>query len=319
MTRRLLAIQAQNPRGARLAIRARTRGVSAADVDRALTDERSLVITWLHRGTLHLVASEDYPWLQALTTPPLVTGNARRLAQEGVPPAMAERAVAVVARSLADEGPLTREALRERLLTAEITVAGQALVHILFRAAIEGIAVRGPMVGAQHAYVLVRDWLPDDGPAAVNRDAALAELARRYLAGHGPADERDLARWAGLPLRDARTGLTAIADELRDEPGGRVDLRRRARIGRLAPPRLLGAFDPVLMGWCSRSLVLGEHDARVVTGGLFRGFAMVDGHGVAVWRLEGSDVTIEPYVDVSEADARALRDDAVAVTTFLGR
>lgn len=319
VTRRLLAIQAQDPRGARLAIRARTRGVSAADVDRALTDERSLVITWLHRGTLHLVASEDYPWLQALTTPPLVTGNARRLAQEGVPPAMAERAVAVVARSLADAGPLTREALRERLLSADITVAGQALVHILFRAAIDGIAARGPMVGAQHAYVLVRDWLPDDAPAAVDRDVALAELARRYLAGHGPADERDLARWAGLPLRDARTGLAAIAGELRDEPGGRVDLRRRARIGRLAAPRLLGAFEPVLMGWRSRSLVLGEHDAQVVTGGLFRGFAMVDGRGVAVWRLEGSEVAIEPYVNVSEGDARALRDDAVAVTTFLGR
>src|SRR5690242_20184234 len=87
---RLLAVQAQDPRGARLAIRARTKGLSAADVDRALTEDRSLVVTWLNRGTLHLVRSEDYPWLQALTTPPLFTGNARRLAQEGVSPSDAE-------------------------------------------------------------------------------------------------------------------------------------------------------------------------------------------------------------------------------------
>src|SRR5205085_5800942 len=67
---RLLAIQAQDPRGARLAVRARSEGLSAADVDRALGD-RSLVISWLNRGTLHLVRSEDYWWLHALTTPPL--------------------------------------------------------------------------------------------------------------------------------------------------------------------------------------------------------------------------------------------------------
>src|SRR5438477_8750535 len=91
---RLLAVQAQDPRGARLAVRARTSGLTAADVDRALTKERSLVVTWLNRGTLHLVRSEDYPWLHALTTPPLFTTNARRLAQTGVTPDAAERAVA---------------------------------------------------------------------------------------------------------------------------------------------------------------------------------------------------------------------------------
>ena len=81
---RLLAIQAQDPRGARLAIRARSRGTTAADVDRALTKDRSVLITWLCRGTLHLVTADDYPLLQALTTPQLVTASDRRLAQEGV-------------------------------------------------------------------------------------------------------------------------------------------------------------------------------------------------------------------------------------------
>ena len=58
---RLLAVQGQDLRAARLAVRARTRGVTAADVDRALTEERSLLVTWLNRGTLHLVRSEATP------------------------------------------------------------------------------------------------------------------------------------------------------------------------------------------------------------------------------------------------------------------
>ena len=71
---RLLAIQAQDLRGARLAIRARSAGLSASDVDSALTG-RSLIVTWLNRGTLHLVRTEDYWWLHPLTTPQLRTGN----------------------------------------------------------------------------------------------------------------------------------------------------------------------------------------------------------------------------------------------------
>ncbi|HEY7359559.1 MAG TPA: crosslink repair DNA glycosylase YcaQ family protein, partial [Streptosporangiaceae bacterium] len=68
VTGHLLAIQAQDPRGARLAVRARTSGLVAADVDEALTADRSVVISWLNRGTLHLVLAEDYWWLHQLTT-----------------------------------------------------------------------------------------------------------------------------------------------------------------------------------------------------------------------------------------------------------
>jgi TfoX/Sxy family transcriptional regulator of competence genes len=36
---------------ARLAVRARTAGLTAVDVDRALTDDRLLAVMWLNRGT----------------------------------------------------------------------------------------------------------------------------------------------------------------------------------------------------------------------------------------------------------------------------
>ncbi|TMK21133.1 MAG: winged helix DNA-binding domain-containing protein, partial [Actinobacteria bacterium] len=52
---RLLAIQAQDLRGGQLAVRARTKGVTVGDIDRALTADRSLLITWVNRGTLHLI------------------------------------------------------------------------------------------------------------------------------------------------------------------------------------------------------------------------------------------------------------------------
>ncbi len=313
---RLLAVQGQDPRGARLAVRARTEGVTAAGVDRALTEERSLLITWLNRGTLHLVRSEDYPWLHALTAPTHLASCRRRLQQEGIPESDGERAMKTIEATLAAEGPLSGRDLRARLGAAGVRTEGQAFIHLMFLAAARGILVRGPMLGRQHAYVLVRDWLGE--PQPVDRERALAELARRYLAGHGPADDRDLARWAGLPLRDARAGLAAIASELERGEDGLVELKGSPEPAPLPPPRLLGAFDPLLLGWTSREEVVGPHQVLVTTNGIFRPFALVEGRAVARWGLAGGKVRIEHLDEVRARDAAALEKDAQRVLEYLG-
>ena len=319
VTGHLLAIQAQDPRGARLSVRARTSGLLATDVDDALTADRSVVVSWLNRGTLHLVLAEDYWWLHQLTTPQLVTGNTRRLAQEGVPPADAERGVAVIERSRAAEGPLTRAQLRDRVAAAGVRTEGQAIVHVLVLATLRGLIVRGPMAGREHAYALVRDWLgaPPAEHARFDRDRALAELAARYLAGHGPATERDLAKWAGLPLRDAQRGLAAIAARLADRDDGLAALAGRLSDCPLPPPRLLGAFDPLLLGWAAREPVVGPHGRQVAVNGLFRPFALVRGRAVGTWSLPGGKVALAPFAPLGGADAAALAADAADVERFL--
>jgi hypothetical protein len=315
---RLLAVQGQDPRGVRLAIRARTAGLSVADVERAMSEQRTLVITWLNRGTLHLVRSEDYPWLHALTAPRTLTANARRLAQEGVSPEDAERAARAIERSLAEEGPLTREQLRDRIAGAGVRTEGQALVHLLLLASLRGLIVRGPVVGGRHAFVLVRDWLGGFGPARpIDREHALAELARRYLVGHAPADERDLAKWSGLALRDIRTGLSAIASRLTQRRDGLLGLAGGSAPSPLPPPRLLGAFDPVLLGWRSREEILGPHRAVVTINGLFRPFALVRGRAVATWSMPAGKVVLEPFRGLSGEDTAALAADAEDVARFL--
>ncbi len=311
---RLLAVQAQDPRGARLAIRARSAGLTAADVDAAL-GRRSVVVTWLNRGTLHLVRAEDYWWLHPLTNPQLATGNARRLAQEGVPPDDAERAVEAVRSALTADGPLTRAQLRERVAAAGVRTQGQALVHILFLASLRGLIVRGPVHGAEQAFALTSDWLGEP-PAALDRESALGELARRYLAGHAPADERDLARWAGIGLREAQLGLercgaVSRADGLAELPGA------EQRPPALPAPRLLGAFDPLLLGWASRDPIVGPHKRIVTVNGLFRPFALADGQAVATWAFTGGKVTLSPFGELDEAVRAALEQDASDVTRFL--
>ena len=317
VTGHLLAIQAQDPRGARLAVRARTSGLLATDVDDALTDDRSVVVSWLNRGTLHLVLAEDYWWLHPLTTPQLATGNARRLTQEGVPPADADRGVGVIERSLAADGPLTRAELRERVTAAGVRTEGQAMVHILALATLRGLTVRGPMRGGEQAFVLTRDWLGAP-PPPMDREQALGLLARRYLAGHAPAADRDLAKWAGVPLGDARRGLAAIASGLADRDDGLASLA--AEEGPAVPDlRLLGAFDPLLLGWASRELFLAPGGPVITSNGLFRPFVLVRGRGAALWTLTGGKVVTDELGPLTAPEQAALAAEAADVERFLAR
>jgi hypothetical protein len=296
-------VQAQDLRSARLAIRARTHGLTAGDVDRCVND-RTVVVGWLNRGTLHLVRREDYWWLHALTTPPLRTGNARRLAQTGVTPEAADRGVDTIERALTEDGPLTRDELRARVDAAAVPTAGQALVHLLMLSCLRGVAVRGPLLGGRHAYVLARDWIGP--PPRLDRDASLAELSRRYLRGHAPADDRDLAKWAGLPLRDARAGLAAVGDApSRASPG---------------PARtcLLDQWDPVLVGWAARGGLLEHYPRRDSPEAHYRPFAYVRARAVATWGVRRNAVEVDPpFVALGRADERALAADAADVGRFL--
>jgi hypothetical protein len=314
----MLGVQAQDLGAARLALRARGAARSAAEVDAALTGERSLVVAWLMRGTLHLVAREDHAWLHALTAPLTGATIRRRLPRLGVGEDEAERAVGVIERALAEEGPLARGALAERLRAAGIRAEGQAVPHLLALTAGRGGIVLGPVHGTAQAFALTRDWLGKPARAP-ERDACLAELARRYLRAHGPATADDLGRWSGLGMRDARAGLEAITGELEQE-GNLLRLAGRRAPARPVGPRLLPPFDPYLLGWKDRGFAVDPaHERRVFPGGgMLRATAIADGLAVATWSRRGDEVAIDPFGELAPAVGAALRREAQAVATFRG-
>jgi hypothetical protein len=268
VVRHLLAVQAQDFASVPLALRARSKGLTLSEVHDSL-DSGELVLSWLNRGTLHLVCREDYPWLFALTTPPIRTANRRRLAEEGVtdPP----RGVRAIAKALED-GPVLRREIAER-----VGFKGPALTHLLLAATLDGLIVRGPVRGKEQTFVLVRDHLGE--LPKVDRDAALGELGRRYAAAHTPASDADLAYWSGLPLRDVRGRLP--------------DAKRKAPPE--LPPKLLPPFDPYIMGWKDRSFAIPEGMTKraIPGGGMFRAVVLVDGRVAGTWSRAGGRVVLD--------------------------
>jgi hypothetical protein len=306
---RLLAIQAQDIGATPLALRARARDLTLADV-RAAREDRSVVRAWGPRCTLHLVTAADLPWLTALHVPQAVTGSMRRLAQEGVTGGV-QTLARVVDRALDGQGPLSKAELGERLARHGVPAKGQAIVHMAVLGAAHGMVVLGPDRQGKPSYVHTGDWIGRPLDLRIDRPAALVELARRYLMAHAPAAPEDLAAWSGLPLADCRQAFTGVGDDLvRVQPGDLWRPRTAPRPTRV-PVRLLPAYDEYLLGWRDRSLILDKaHTSSVWPGGgVLRPTVMSDGRIVGRWRGNAVDL-------FDDCDAAALAAEQRDVARF---
>jgi hypothetical protein len=241
------------------------------------------------RGTLHLVASEDLGWILGLFGERSFAAGARRRAQLGLDDATIERAVALVRDLLASHGPATRPEVAAALAAAGIPHEGQATIHVLAAAAHLGHACYGPSRDGRESFVYLPDWLRLERPPS--RDTASAELARRYVAAHWPADGGDFAYWSGLPAAEARAAWSAVLPPPSSPPESHTDTLR-----------LLPAFDPYLLGWRDRSFAVPSALAKEVHpgGGTIRATVLRDGEVVRTWRVG------EP-VDGAEAELADVR------------
>lgn len=320
----LLAVQAQDLPGALVSVALRTPdGTTTADVGAAL-DAGAVVRTWPMRGTLHLVPAEDVGWLTGL----LATGPAKGAARRRVALGLTDDHVATAER-------LVVEALRGRrgLVRAEVLALWEAAgldvragrgYHLLADLSVRRVLVQGPLHGRDQAFVLLDEWVPRR--RELDREEAVAEIARRYVVSHGPATERDLARWTGLGLRDVRRGIAAAGDGLTTlEVDGvihHLDPATPDRLAALHPDGdatdrvlLLPGFDEVVLGYADRSATIpAEHATRVVPGGngVFRPTVLHGGVAVATWRTVGRGTArrleLEPFTTLAPSVAAAAQD-----------
>jgi len=326
-------LQAQVLGAAWLGVRARSHGISRAALDRALNEQRSIVRSWLMRGTLHLVAADDVRWLLQLLGPVFVRAGATRHAQLGLDDALKSRGVAAIRRILADAGPLTRYELVDRLRKLDINLdpKTQAPIHLIQLAALQGILCLGPdRDGGESTYVLLDDWV---SPApAPPRETALAELARRYFGAYGPATVEDLVAWSGLSTAEARSAVSGARSGLSEVViQGQTGLISKRRLESGVIPanvevRLLPAFDTYLLGYRRRDLAVPEPLQRRLQrgGGWLHPAVVVNGRAVAAWTLPNSggrsgQVRVEPVGRLGAAVQHGVEAEVRDIGRFLNR
>lgn len=315
VVRALLAVQAQDYRASIWAIALRTPEATAADVERAV-EAGTIVRTWPMRGTLHFVPAEDVRWMLRLLAPRVIAKSVARYRELALDAAVFARAGAIIEAALSGGRRLSRPALFELLERHGIATQSQRGVHLLSTLSMRGLLCHGPHDGKQPTFVLLDEWVR--GGAALEGDEALGELAGRYVAGHGPASERDFAWWTGLPLATARRALQLAG--IGDESGLYRSDAPRAPI---AAPRvhLLPPFDEYTVGYQDRGAFLDPAHAERTRNGIMSPVVLIEGRIAGVWsrtaKKDRVEVRVELFGPASRPIQRELERAAARYGAFL--
>jgi Winged helix DNA-binding domain len=288
----VIGIQAQDLRAAGLGLRSRVPGLTRGAVRAA-----PLVRTWTVRGTVHLIAASDRPWLHAL----LAERNARmfgaRFERFGIVEALNAMRSDVV--ELCAERPRDRASILRALVKRGHPSLEQGPINTFV-----------PWLSTQGLIVTDIDGLlhAADPPPAVDRDEALAILGARYRAGYGPCDATDLAKWSSLPITRARRALDAAGPQNDADAWPTAD----------PPPcLLLAAFDTLMLGHRTREpFVAAEDDHHILKGGgMLKPVVLSDGVATGTWSIKQGRP--EPAWFNRPATGAALASEATDIERFL--
>jgi uncharacterized protein YcaQ len=339
---RVCGLHAQVMSSAGLSLWARVDGLRAADVPRALWEDRSLIKTWAMRGTLHLLPAKEWPlWRAALSTSRRYRSPTRWRRLLGITLDELDRLTEAIGAAL-DDRILTREELmREagqlaalRALNEKIGLNGWGTV--LKPAAMSGRLCFAPGVGQRVRFTHPNTWLAEatcDAHDAVDLRSATAELTRRYLAAYGPATDHDFRRWwGGASMATIRQWIADLGED-----AVQVDLEgtkawilaghaRRVRdLGGSRWVRLLPAFDPYVIGASRHAEHLiagGARSAIYRPQGWVSPVLLVNGKMQGTWRheIKGSriEISIEPFAKPQTWIRRAAELEAERLGVFLG-
>jgi hypothetical protein len=323
--------QAQVMSAAELQVGVRV-GCRVDDVRDALWKRKTLVKTWLMRGTLHLVPSKDLPlYSAAMGRYGLRNTNAWLKWMQITEPELKDLTDAI-GRAL-DGQPLTREELIAKVGKGRPERVRLAMKSgwggILKPVARMGLLCFGPSRGQSVTFVGPEQWL--GSWRDVDPETALVEVARRYVRAYGPANKEDFARWWGQWPGVGKTAWAGLERELVtvSVEGHKADVLA-ADLSRLAKQPadrsalLLPAFDPYLMGHSSRDhIVEREHLSKVSrTAGWISPVVLVDGRAAGTWSHQmfkrSLRITIEPFNKLPPRALPELRARAASLATALG-
>lgn len=339
-TRAMTVLHATESATVYLSCWARVRSVDAADVDRALYDQRSLVKQLAMRRTLFTFPRDLLPAAWSSASARVANTERARMAKDVVKAGLAvdgndwlDRARTEVLKLLTDrpEG-LSAVEIRQAVPMIDVKVEGSAgeiwsaprvLTHLGATADIMRGTNTARFPVSRPLWTLTRHWL-DDAPVDLESADGYREIVRRWLYTFGPGTEDDIVWWLGSTktvVRAALAELDAVAVSL---DGGDTGWLLPDDVATVPDPgpwvALLPVLDPTIMGWKNRDFYLGPHRNQLFdTRGNAGTTAWVDGRVVGRWIQDETGVVHVRLLETVSASARRSLDaEAARLTEWLG-
>ena len=343
----LLAVQGQQVSALPHALLERTPSAKFSDVSTAF-NQLELVRSRPMRGTVHITSAADYHWLRLTLNQRSTYSLRNQLVLGGISETDLETAWQLVKTHAGEQG-IRRKDMFALWVQAGLAVKAQnatspqappteqARVNrwctlMMWELDRKGLVVEGPMGTNEHRFIDAT-CLPAATSAAsgykfdpTNLRAARMEVARRYAYGHGPVSVADLARWAALPVTQARQ---ALEDAASDSSGIKQIIRVKIEKNTFtpaAPPKAvkeynqllymradlpdlltdnlsqarrliyLPAFDELHVGYRNRTCLTDEAGEKLIcpnANGLFRPLIVNNGRLIAVRPASGEVIWLD--------------------------
>lgn len=341
--RSLVCLHGTDPATIYLSARARVDGMTVADLDRDLYDERSLVKHLAMRRTLFMFPREALPFVQAGASNRVADTERRRLIRDVEKAglftdgeAWFRAASDAVVDTLAGGEPASFTELRDVLpLLAGAVTHGEGKSwggpvsigpRVLTVLSASGRIVRatndGPWRASRNRWATTENWL--GAPIEqVKADEGAAWLVAEWLRAFGPGTEADITWWLGSTLTTVRRALSALDVVEVDLDGvtGYLLADDQDTVDPVPPwAALLPALDPTTMGWRERGWYLGPYKALLFdSNGNAGPTAWWDGRIVGGWWQDEDGQVVVHLLEDPGADARrALDAEAAALSEWLG-
>jgi hypothetical protein len=302
----------------------RTSGLTAVDVQ-AEFDRGHFLRTHILRPTWHFVAAEDIRWILKVTAPRVQKLNQTIYRQAGLDPATLDRGLALIVEELKDGRYRTRAELGHALADRRLTSERLGLAYIVMNAELEGVICSGPMRSAQQTYALLDERVPRSADTSA-KTGDIAELARRFFLGHGPASIHDLARWSSLTVGQCREAVEAIKDRLDSVTVEGVELWFDPDAPQVGPSQkalLLPLYDELTLSYPMINFPQANGHPHAPGQDLFVGSVIIAETNVGTWRRTVQsqkmimEIALAPGV---VARSRVLVEAAAAdLATFAGK
>jgi hypothetical protein len=311
------AVQDSPPGAATAALLARADELPVGWLDEAIYERRTVVALYNARTATAIVPADEAAAFGTALLPTddaglkTIAGSALPEHAEGFaePVALAVDAVTDALDGVTLSRDDLHEALRQRLPGALLPWCPGCESHharrgLLVLAGLHGRLCIAGRAGRQPAFARTDQLVGWEPP---EREAAGAELVRRYRRTYGPSTPTQFAEWAGLGKAHARELWALAGDDSRDAPP-------------IEGVRLLAPGDPVLLGR-DREALLGDPVLRkqvwAAIGGA--GIVLVDGAPAALWRARKQGKRLELTVDAfAKVPKRALRLQAERLAPHRG-
>jgi hypothetical protein len=315
-------VQAQLMSAAELQVAVRV-DCSVEDVRDALWKEKTLVKTWLMRGTLHLIPGKDLPVYTAAMSKRWVRVNKAWLKFFNVTEAEVWDLTDAIGAALNGK-PMTREELIAVVAQGKSDRLREALKSgwggMLKPSARNGKLCFGPNRGQNVTFVRPDAWV--GSWRDVDPEVAIVDVARRYMHAYGPATKEDFARWWGNWPGVGKAAWAGLESELTNVSveGTKAqmltpDLKSIPSPSANLSVQLLPLFDPYLLGHNNRDhLYAPVHRSKVSrTAGWISAVVLADGAVLGTW----SHVAANKTLTISVVPFKALQ--AKVKTEIRGR